>query len=781
MLSPRHKGDNDHDLRRVFTAFPISSAHMHSFPKSFLIAAFISFAPGLSAQWDLYFDANIPVTSQGNTLDLAWAGGLNMVQLSNVDLNGDGLQDLFLFDRVGNMGNTFITLINTGGTNNLGYRVTHDYDFVAPFRALHDWALFRDFNCDGKADLFTYSQAGFSVFKNTSSGSALSFEEFTFRVNSTYVSPSGAGSVANLFVSQVDLPGIADVDNDGDLDILTFSLLGSYLEYHKNLSMELYGTCDSLKYELRNKCWGYFAENFGDNSVTINVPCSFNVPAPEIGTGGEESGNSDRAHAGSSVTPLDLDGDGDKDLLVGDISFNNLVGLTNGGTVVSAIMVDQDTLFPEYDTSVDLPIFPGAFYVDVNKDTKRDLIVSPGALSLVQNYRSMWYYNNTGTDAAPIFDLQQENLFQDRMIELGEGALPVPFDENGDGLMDLLVSNQGYYEPSGNYTGKVALLRNTGTATAPAFDQITDDYASLSTSGIGHSMFPAMGDVDGDGDVDMYVGDEQGHLHFYRNNATGPVAQLALQQVNVPDMDGVTIDVGQFATPIFHDLDGDGLLDLIIGERNGNLNHYRNMGSTTAPLWSLMSEDLGQVSTVEWWNVTGHSQPFMFRNAQNEREMLLGSESGWLYHYGNIEGNTGGAWTLLDSTFMDLRDGSRSIVCLYDFTGDGTLDLVAGNYRGGLSFWRSDPVSTVVSQQRPVPTFSISPNPATTTVDLVLDPMIAGNGAWVLRNALGQEVLRVATNTVRTTISITDLHKGVYLVRFEGEVNSGTQRLVVVK
>ncbi|MBK8498125.1 MAG: T9SS type A sorting domain-containing protein [Flavobacteriales bacterium] len=736
--------------------------------------------PGM-AQWDLYFDGTVPVQRQGIPLDLAWAGGLNTVQMGQVDLNGDGLKDLFLFDRIGSQGNKVITLINTGGTNNLGYRVTRDYDHVYPLDGLHDWALMRDYNCDGKEDIFTYSQAGFSVFKNTTTGGDLSFQNSTYRVNSTYVSPSGTGSVANLFVSQVDLPGIADIDGDGDLDVLTFSLLGSYLEYHKNLSMELYGTCDSLKYELRNKCWGYFAENFGDNSVTLNLPCGFNVPAPEMETNGQTDPDNDRAHAGSTVTPINLDGDADKDLLVGDISFNNLVALTNGGTITSAIMVDQDTLFPSYDEFVDLPIFPAPSHVDVDKDGNRDLVVSPNGLSLVQNYESMWYYHNNGPDEAPIFDLQQRDLFQDRMIELGEGAYPVLFDENGDGLMDLVVSNHGYYETSGTYTGKIALLRNTGTATAPAFEVITYDYAGLSTSGIGRSMYPAFGDIDGDGDNDMYIGDEQGRLHFFRNISTGPIAQFILQQVNVPDMDGAMIDVGQFAAPQFSDLDGDGLLDLIIGERNGNLNHYRNVGSPTVASWMLTSEALGGVSTVEWWNVTGHSTPCLFRNAQNERELLLGSESGWLYHYGNIEGNVGGTWTLLDSTFMDLRDGSRTAPCLYDFTGDGGLDLVVGNYRGGLSFWRSDPISTVVSTPTPTATYSVVPNPASEAVDLLLDRSTVANSEWVLRNALGQVVLRTPARGQRTRVDLTGIEEGLYLVRCEGDVESSAQRLIVVK
>jgi len=742
------------------------------------------------SQLELHFDPNIPVQYQGNTLDLAWAGGLNFVQVGQVDLNGDGLKDLFLFDKSYISGNKPVILLRTAGTGTAAYRVTRDYDAIPPFDQLHDWALLRDYDCDGKEDIFTYSQAGFSVFKNISDASGPAFQMIKYRVNSNYVAPSGAGSIANLFISQVDVPGIADVDNDGDLDILTFSLLGSYVEYHKNLSMETYGTCDSLLYEVRNKCWGYFAENFSNNSVTLNVPCQFNVPNPEIGLDGHANGDGsrdledtdpERAHAGSTVTPLDLNGDGVMDMLLGDISFNNLVGLHNGGTALSAIIAAEDTLFPPYDTPTDLAVFPGSYYVDVDQDGRRDLIASPNASNLAQNYRSMWYYRNEGTDAAPVFEFQQQNLFQDRMLEFGEGAMPVPFDENGDGLMDLLVANHGYYQNGGTYLAKIALLRNTGTLTAPAFSMITDDYLNLSTSGIGLSMYPAFGDIDNDGDKDLYIGDLQGRLHFYRNNATGPVAQFQLIQANILDSEGAMIDVGQFATPIFTDLDMDGKLDLVIGERNGNLNYYRNTGTVSAPVWSLVNENLGEVNTVEYWNVTGHSVPFMFRNDQNEREMLLGSESGWIFHYGDIEGNIDGAWTLLDSTFMDIHDGARTGLCLYDYTGDGELDMVVGNFRGGLSFWRSDVISTVVPVGPLQSTFSMMPNPVRDRVELLAGPDTPAKSEWVFRNTIGQVVLREPVRGARTVVELDGLPEGVYLVRMEGGATSGTQRLAVVR
>lgn len=730
------------------------------------------------AQWDLFFDGSVPVSRPELDLDLAWSGGVNFVQVSDIDMNGDGLKDLFLFDR---SGNTVTTLLNNGQPGTMAYRHTRDYANTFPFNELHDWVLFRDFNCDGKEDLFTYSQAGFAVYKNTSIGPELSFELVTFRVNSTYVSPSGAGTVANLFISQVDLPSVEDVDGDGDLDVLTFSLLGSYLEYHKNLSLELYGTCDSLKFELRNKCWGYFAENFNTNSVTLNVPCNFNVPDPEIGEGDERPSTpseEERAHAGSTVLALDLNGDGVKEVLLGDISYNNLVGLYNGGTVEEALMTVEDTLFPSYDTSIDLPLFPGGYFEDVDNDGKRDLLVGCNSTSLAENDLSLWYYHNTGTDASPIFERVQQDLFQDRMLDHGEGAFPVAYDENGDGLMDLIVANHGYFASAGAYIGKLALYRNVGTTQSPAFSLITEDYANMSTSGIGLSMYPAFGDVDGDGDLDMYVGDLQGRLHAYRNAPVGGVAQFELLQANVLDIAGEAIDVGQFATPQFTDLDEDGLLDLLIGERNGNLNYYRNTGSATTPVWTLTNENIGGVSTVEWWNVTGYSVPNLFITPTGDRQLLLGSESGWLYHYGDIDGNLEGSWTLLDSTFMDLREGIRTGLCLHDYTGDGILDMVLGNYRGGLSFWRSDMVSGITTPSSGS-AFSLFPNPATERVELVLPEAPSGPAMAIILNAQGQVVREQAVNAVRTTLDVSGLGSGVYVVRINTTRGTHSQRMII--
>ncbi|MCB0816604.1 MAG: T9SS type A sorting domain-containing protein, partial [Flavobacteriales bacterium] len=336
-----------------------------------------------------------------------------------------------------------------------------------------------------------------------------------------------------------------------------------------------------------------------------------------------------------------------------------------------------------------------------------------------------------------------------------------------DGLMDLIIADHGYYQAGGNYPSKFLLLENTGTVNSPAFTVVTDDYHDLSTSGIGQSMYPAFGDIDGDGDQDMYIGDQQGRLHHFENISTTPVAEFQLAQPNVTDANSVVIDVGQFATPQFFDVDGDGLLDLLVGERNGNVNYYRNQGTQALPSWNLEEDTLGGLTVTEYWNITGHAVPFMFLNQDGEREMLVGSESGAIHHWTGIEGNLTGPFTLADSTFGDIDEGMRSAVALHDFHGTGDLDLVTGNYRGGIGFWRND-FSVGIAGEVDSDPLRLFPNPADEGVDVVLDRPAEHGSRLQLFSSQGRLVLEVPARGQRIRVGTSQLANGIYLLRMTG-------------
>ena len=745
-------------------------------------------------QFDLRFDPSVPVNAGGNDVPKAWWGGLDAPQFSNIDLDGDGVKDLFAFDRSGGKA---LTLLRQEGNHPSGYVLSHAYDNVHPLNDLKEWAILRDYNCDGKEDLFTavIGESGMAVYKNTSSGGELSFELEKALVGAEYPPMS-----PNLYIPSTDIPGIVDVDGDGDLDVLTFSILGSYIDYLKNMSMETYGTCDSLVFVRRNVCWGYFYENSLNNSVTLDHICTFNVPNPEghpepheleellaAARAGDVMPDSllkglRAAHAGSSLTPMDLDGNGLMDLVLGDIGANNLVALTNGGALDSAHMVTQDTAFPAYDIPVDITLFPAVYHVDVDNDGVRDVVVAPNFPGGSNNTTGVWYYRNISGGSGVVLNQQTEGFLQNEMLDFGEGSLPVLFDHNGDGLMDLVVTNYGYFVQTSVYSPRLALLENTGTATAPAFTLITDNYMGLDASGIGNAMYPAFGDLDGDGRQDMLIGDDLGTMHFFRNISTTTVADFQLEQAVIQTIDGQPIDVGRRATPLLHDLDDDGLLDLIVGERNGNLNHYRNVGTTGQAAWQLETDSLGDVDVREPFYVTGFSVPFLYEDAGGNRHLLCGSESGWVHHYTGIEGNLLGTWELVDDRWQDLRDGGRSGVVLHDFRGNGHPDAVSGNLRGGLSYWRNDFGTSVwetdgSTGDKP---FSVMPNPAAGQVELVLHVPYAAGQVYELLDPSGRVVARTSARMSRTRLDLSGIAAGPYCVRLIGGTAApSVQRLVV--
>ena len=129
-----------------------------------------------------------------------------------------------------------------------------------------------------------------------------------------------------LYVSSADIPAIVDVDGDLDLDILTFSIAGDHVEYHKNMSKELFGHCDSLIYVLKNKCWGGFREEVTSNAITLfdnSTLCTTgNVPNPELPVNIKPEAE-EKAHSGSTLLALDIDQSGVLDALIGDVAYGN--------------------------------------------------------------------------------------------------------------------------------------------------------------------------------------------------------------------------------------------------------------------------------------------------------------------------------------------------------------------------------------------------------------------------------------------------------------------------
>ena len=99
------------------------------------------------------------------------------------------------------------------------------------------------------------------------------------------------------------------------------------------------------------------------------------------------------------------------------------------------------------------------------------------------------------------------------------------------------------------------------------------------------SSTPTFADVDGDGDLDLVVGENLGNLDFYENTGTASAPTYTVRTGTANPFNG--IDAVRFSAPTFADIDGDGDLDLVVGEQNGNLDFYENTGTASAPTYTV--------------------------------------------------------------------------------------------------------------------------------------------------------------------------------------------------
>ena len=323
--------------------------------KRILLFSFLIINMPLLAQFGFDRSYTIPVDQDGEVLKFPFAGGMDYCQFSNIDLDFDGDLDLFVFDRTCNK---IMTFIQDGGAGEVDFRHAPEFEQQFPDE-LVNWALLVDYNCDGLPDLFTSTLGGCRVYINTGDDVA----GHTFEVAESILRTTIYGGESYMYFSSADIPALVDIDGDSDIDVLAFGVLGQTVEYHKNLSMELYGVCDSLEFETKNICWGRFQENGASNEVTLwdtlDYPCrDEDFDAPEFAA---RPGDASDRHAGSTVLALDLDASGVMDLVIGDASYANLVMLLNSGTEVNSNsgMDFQETNFPSESIPVDLDIFPG--------------------------------------------------------------------------------------------------------------------------------------------------------------------------------------------------------------------------------------------------------------------------------------------------------------------------------------------------------------------------------------------------------------------------------------
>src|SRR5688572_1354642 len=636
---------------------------------------------------------DIPVQDAIDEKTMPWTGGYNAPQFANIDFNRDGIQDMISFDRQGNILRTFVRLPASG-------RWIQVWDYEAFFPKLVDWVQVYDFDKDGVEDLFTSSSqdgvAGVTVYRGAFENDVWTFTLFKDRGSDFLLVPAGGGTT-NLYVSWDDIPSITDIDNDGDVDILAFEPGGSFIAYFENKSVEMGWGTDSLRFELEDFCWGKILEN----DLTEEVYLSDN---PDVCSDGNVTSEEPivARHSGSTVSALDYDFDGDKDAWLGDISSRHLVFLLNGLNPEEAWITFQEPMFPAEDTIISIPYFVGAYFVELDDDPEPELLAAANSRALAEDRKSVWRYDDDLADGPFNYKFTEKGWLQNEMIDVGSHSRPAIADVNGDGLQDLIVGGYHFTEGASTRIPSLTLYKNKGSLTQPYFKFESDDYLAMSQFG-GNPTFdfaPAFGDLNGDGSIDLVVGDQNGKLFFYKNFAA-PGDSFVFAAPVYPYMN---INVGVSATPQIADINSDGLADLIIGERTGNsdvngrcsnLNYFQNIGSIGSPLFNSdvnASPNTGCYGRILFDIPIGlpqYSTPTI-ANTKDGLILMTGSEPGKLHIYRDLISGITGSLTPIVLEYGGIDVGNRSAPVMADMNDDGKFELFAGNQRGGLELFTTE-------------------------------------------------------------------------------------------
>ncbi|MEM8567325.1 MAG: T9SS type A sorting domain-containing protein [Bacteroidota bacterium] len=693
-------------------------------------------------------DQSIEVIEANTSLDFPWTGGLNSGQYNTMDIDQDGLQDLIVFDRSASKVNVFR---NTGSD----YEPTFDYSDQFP-ENLRNWILLRDYDCDGKKDLFASDPLGIIVYKNVSDSDGLKWRIFNERGVQSPLQTQGF-SETNLQLNASDIPSITDVDGDGDIDILNFRFTGaSTIEFHKNLSMERTGTCDSLQLERITQRWGDFEQCLCEQMVYGDDSCSSFI------------GGRTQHQAGKSLLTIDLDNDGDHEAIVSEEDCNLLNLLVNEGSVSDAIMLTNSTSFPNDLDPVRLFSFPAAFYEDVDFDGINDLIVAPNVASnigfSVDFEQSSWFYKNVGSAVNPDFQLIQKDFLQDQMIDVGENAVPAFYDFEGDGDLDLFVGNN--INSNLGFAATLIFYENIGNATQPIFELKDPDFFGLSVLNY-VNLKPVFEDVDGNGTMDLVLGRTSGNnfstsIVYFRNNVAFGL-ELDSQPRELFILSN-TVSPENFK---FFDIDLDGNKDLLVGRRNGSLEYYRNQGTAESPSFVLEDDQFLGLGISPF--TTNTSVDIIDLDGDSNLDLVTADDRGnlnWVTDFRNVIDNDIEFQSVLFQTSVDqsqttLNLGSRLVVRVANLFNEDKPAIVVGTGQGGINVLRNTGAEI---QPIPEPIFGIYPNPAISRNEIVFRTTERVIGFIV--SSTGQRITepQLMEAGMDNRINISGLPDGLYLL-----------------
>lgn len=717
-------------------------------PKVFCPCLLISLlSTALFGQSTYRYDESVPLVFEGDTARLAWQGGLNSPQFNAIDLNADGDDDLVLYERTTARLITYLW----DGTR---YQFAPSYIDRFP-SDLDDWLLLRDMDCDGDLDLFTHTIFGIKVYEQVA--------PFSWQLFADPLLTLGSSGEVNIQVNGADYPAIEDLDGDGDLDVLIYNFAtGETLRWYRNVSDD--GGACRMQMVSEDFFWGQFRECLCSVFAFGGQSC-------------QDAINGRLEHAGGkTVFVFDQDGDGDREVIIGQEQCDSLYYLENVGSATDALFTAASARFPDADKPVNLA-FPSLFSIDFDHDGTQDLIASTNSTFNMRNEtdfsETVWTYRGQSDGS---FTFGQNDFLQGQMLDVGEAAIPLFADVDQDGDTDLLVSNWGNPSPSG-LRASLYLFLNVGSQDQPSYRLQSEDFLGINALGLTQLQVQAT-NLDANTQTDLLLFGRSGNqqqLFWAPNALTGDLEHT----INLADLRALNLSlgIGDVIWPV--DVGSDGLPDLLVGKPQGRLEFYRNNGTAGAPAFELfdnsfleIGDDIFRRDRSVW--TTDLDQ-------DGRTDLLTADITGDVLIYYDLRSRLGAAGTA-DTLQLVIGEELVGKVNLANKTWGAAVsrgqdtDLVLGTRAGGLYWLRSSDATPVNPGEQL--SFLAYPNPST---ELTL---LRANVGYTLElwNLQGRQLLarEVPAQEEPVEIDLRTYPNGLYIIRAtHPTLGSVSQRLVL--
>lgn len=606
-----------------------------------------------------------------------FTGGHNNLEHQFVDIDNDGDLDIFFLDS----DQSFGWYKNIGNNFNPNYQ----YSLINPQGLFFlNWFYFVDIDNDGDLDYFTSNSDQISFYRNDGNSNS---PIFILAADTTF--DADGNPIYSEFGSN---PLFADIDNDGDMDFFSGNSAGT-LTFYENI-----GSPQNFNFKFITNVW--------QNLIIIGGALD------------------DPRHGASSLDFVDIDNDLDLDLFWGDFFSKSLYVIENQGTPTNPDMKRISDIYPINSDSVFTSGFNMPRFADIDGDGDSDMFVSVLYDPTVP--QSLMFYENTGTAQSANHILKTKNYL--KTLDAGNNSAPFFVDIDDDGDLDLFIGSLN------NPLGSINFLENTGTSSNPSFFYRDTSFFNIRSD---LSVTPSFGDIDNDGDYDLFVGKLDGTIVVYINLGT-PSSPIFSTGTTLLNNFGQVIDIGSSATPFLLDYDSDSDQDLIIGGFNGRFSLYENTGSSFDYEFTLNSSFFGTL------DVGDNSTPFLFDyDKDGDYDLFTGSRKGELFYFRNDGTNILPVWNLITNKFLDDNFGGNTHPFFIDIDEDTDFDLFLGNVKGGLYFYSNSEITSVTDWGlKPIENFSLDvyPNPFNPGTQIRIETKEAQFTTIDIFNSVGEKV-----------------------------------------